>query len=120
MTNILDCGHAPTPNAGIGTGYATTQHEKTLCYDCAAAAQRDKMESDGKISLYLTMNKNGDNEITDWTGRLKFRTRLVRKGRHNFARVRYDVWFTVGGQPWWGVQYGDDHQIIHCKRIKSA
>lgn len=116
---ILDCGHVPTPDAhGIGTGYGRDAADgRTYCYACCADRERARMVESGRATLYLS---TATREITDWPGMLRFRALSIRKGRHNIARTRYDVGF-VGpdGQPWHGVQYGDNTEIIHCKRVKA-
>lgn len=117
--DVLDCGHEPTPTS-LGTGYATTPNGLKVCYECAAEMERDDMFRTGKAVLYLTQKPDGTGDVTNWTGHLGWRTGPIRKGRHNIAGTRYDVWFQAGGYVWWGVQYGDDHQIVHCKRLKEA
>ena len=73
------------------------------------------MRNHGKIALYLT-----DEGVTNWPASLVFPVRYRRIGRHNWAGKRYDVWFTgPDGKPWHGTQYGDNTQIIHCKRVKA-
>lgn len=77
------------------------------------------MVETGKAWLYLVEN-NGQYEITNWSGSLRFSIGRVRKGRHNIARYRYDTWFTgPDGKTWHAVQYGDNTQIAHCKRVKG-
>ena len=73
------------------------------------------MTEHGRIMLYLS---NG--EVMNWPGTLRFPAH-VRKGRHNIAGSRYDVWFAgPDGFQWHGVQYGDNTQICHCKRTKQV
>lgn len=81
----------------------------------------------GRATLYLTVTSGvissyrsaTHGKITNWPGSLSFPC-IVRKGRHNIARVRYDANFAgPDGNRWHGVQYGDNTQIIHCKRLKG-
>ena len=110
---ILDCGHEPSVHLEHTTGYGTDLEGKTFCYDCAALQEKAFMVKEGKTILYLT-----GSEITDWPGHLRFKAH-VQKGNHNIAGVRYDAWFTDHtGARWHGVQYGNNTQIIHCKRLK--
>lgn len=61
-----------------------------------------------------------DNRVTNWPGSLSFRTGYIRKGRHNFAGTRYDTWFTGPDEKTWhAVQYGENTQIAHCRRVKG-
>lgn len=74
------------------------------------------MDKHGKTTLYLS---NG--EVTNWPGTLRFPLWSSKRGRHNIAGTRKDVWFKDGsGNMWHGVQYGEFTQICHCKRLKSA
>lgn len=121
MTTILDCGHAPTEGQGahfngIAHYYDGDGVNRSCCYACAADRLRKKMNFSGLTSeLYLS-----NNEVTDWTGLLRFRVIESRIGRHNFTGKRYDVWFTDHeGRRWWGVTYGDNTEVCHCQRLKG-
>ena len=120
---------------------------RKVCYECCAERDRKYMAKHGRNTLYLSKKyvevdgplghyahpvsgirmralpeKDGRWfywEISNWPGTLRFDCG-VRKGRHNIARTRYDAWFLFGGFEWHGVQYGDDTQIIHCRRTKKA
>lgn len=92
-----------------------------LCYVCAGARTKREMVQDGKACLYLAGQSFSTHTITDWTGSLKFKPYLTSKGRHNFAGSRVDVWFTgPDGAPWWGVNYGHNSMLLHCKRLKKG
>lgn len=115
---MCDCGHAPSAHGEHTTGYITIDG-KTTCYECCAKLDAQWMREKGKITLYLTTD--GDKAtVGNWPGSLKF-SAFVRKGRHNIARTRYDVWF-IGPDhaQWHGVQYGENTQICHCRRIKAT
>lgn len=118
---VLDCGHYPSDCSSFTTGYGVMPDGKKHCYDCCGEMDREFMVREGKMVLYLT-----DREVTNWPGTLKFKCYHKREGRHNIARVRYDVWFNgpdehgnMTGAKWWGVQYGNFTQICHCRRIKN-
>lgn len=116
--HCIDCDKDKPIQTNGGTGYATTD-KGLVCYECCAKRDRDEMVATGRATLYLTIAKDGKNcTVSNWPGSLKF-TGGWQKGRHNIARVRYDVWF-VGpdGANWHGVQYGDNTQICHCRRTK--
>jgi len=110
----------PTPKLGVGcgTGYATTPEGDRVCYDCCATVDREFMREKRKNTLYLT-KKGGKWGVSNWCGTLFLPCGTPRKGRHNIARTRYDVWFSFEGQSWHGVQYGDMTQICHCRRVKK-
>lgn len=98
----LDCGHPPSKHG---------KHD------------RKQMAETGKIVLFLTISEYmnmrlfQDGKLTNWPGSLEIPCR-VKRGRHNMAGTRYDVWFRLHGKEWHGVQYGDNTQICHCKRLK--
>lgn len=114
MSEILDCGHPPSEHSNFTTGYGVDSEGRKHCYACCAERDKAEMIKTGRATLYLS-----GKEVSNWPESLKFRVNYVRKGRHNMARVRYDVRF-IGpdGKPWHGVQYGDNTQIVHCRRIK--
>ena len=116
-TQILDCGHEPSAHLPITTGYGTDASGRTSCYACCADMDRAQMIRDGRTTLYLRKSERSG-EVTNWPGSLRFRTGPVVKGRHNLAGTRYDTWFTgPDGREWHAVQYGENTEIAHCKRI---
>lgn len=127
---ILDCGHAESPHSDHTRGYSTDSNGKRSCYNCSAEIQRQFMRDDGRATLYLTKNLNFDparlsspyaptHYIGDWPGGIKLPVWHVKKGRHNITRVRYDFRFRFEGTEWHGVQYGDNTQLAHCKRLMA-
>jgi hypothetical protein len=135
-TTILDCGHVPSPHESFSTGYGTGTDGKTYCYACCADRDRADMIETGRATLYLTRDKLSparqdtygrtihalySYKLTNWPGSLTFNVGgAVRHGRHNIARTRIDAWFTgPDGKPWHAVQYGENTQIAHCRRVKG-
>jgi hypothetical protein len=125
MSDICnDCGKTIVkPEGSCGTGYATVaegQKEVKVCYACCAERDKKWMDENDKITLYLTEKPDGY-EVNNWPGTLKFRVRRSRKGYHNIARSRTDVWFRDhAGREWWGVLYGEWTQLCHCKKLKRG
>lgn len=138
-TELLDCGHVPTPQTGIGTGYGTLPDGTKHCYTCCASREREQMRKTGRATLYLSMTGDahtpegnslvrpipgrryyGSHKVTDWVGHLNLPVNVIYVGRHNIARYRYDFWFTFENETWHGVQYGNNTQIAHCKRLKTG
>ena len=125
--DILDCGHPVSPHSKFTAGYGVDANGAKHCYDCCAARDRADMEATGRATLYLSPNDNpaiggaytAPYKLTNWPGSLALPVWQVCKGRHNIARNRYDFWFTFGGRDWHGVQYGDNTQIAHCRRLKE-
>ena len=113
---------APEPGS-CTTGYGTDKRGRKVCFACCAIADREYMRKNGKIDLYLVHAKNPISqqtwEVTNWPGTLRFPCASPRKGRHNIAGTRYDVWFDCDGDTWHGVQYGEYTQVCHCSKVAS-
>jgi len=126
------CAETITYEPGAwGVGQATDKDDNPFCYPCAATLEGEAMLKDGRATLYLSrivepsdfQKKHGiitklDWRVSNWSGHLQTTMVHIRKGRHNIARTRYDVWFTYCGQEWYGVQYGENTQLLHCRRLK--
>jgi hypothetical protein len=117
-----DCGEAialPDRATFGAAGYARLDDGRQVCYACCAIRDRQDMRATGKATLYLTKDAKGQWSVGNWPGTLRINTAPPMPSRHNIAGRRYDVWFRFEGQPWHGVQYGDNTQIVHCKRTKG-
>lgn len=118
------CGKAFVAE-GIGAGYGITGDGERLCYECCGIEERRLMAEHGRTALYL-VGEAGSREVVDWPGTLRFKVNGISKGRHNIAGTRYDVWFTGPATDgsntarWYGVQYGEMTQIVHCRRLKAV
>lgn len=126
---ILECGHSPSEHSSFTTGYGTDPETgKRYCYACCADQDREDMLETGRATLYLSQENSGvlrleggrgHGTVSNWPGSLKFPA-YIKRGRHNIAGTRYDVWFKgPDGKTWHGVQYGDNTQICHCRRTKQ-
>lgn len=111
-----DCNVAKPFPLGLGTGYARCDDKPDglVCYACCGVRDEKHMRETGEAVLYLTAS----NEVSNWPETLKLPA-VVRRGRHNIARYRYDVWFWFEGAKWYGVQIGENTQIIRCRRLKK-
>jgi hypothetical protein len=126
------CNKAKVHESEHTTGYAN-DGDKLICLDCCGWEDKAYMVMEGKNTLYLTktdedlpLSSVGLNPlkkrfyVSNWPGTYKTHCTYYRKGRHNIAGSRYDVWFTgPDSLPWHGVQYGENTQICHCKRVKK-
>lgn len=115
MKTLLDCGHEESEHSDLTTGYGTDNEGKKYCYACCAEQDREQMRKDGDITLYLHNGK-----VTNWPSSLVFVPYHERKGRHNIAGTRTDVWFSFEGTTWHGTQYGSFSEICRCKLVKSS
>lgn len=115
---LLDCGHEESAHSEFTSGYGIDKNGKKHCYVCCAERDKRQMRDDGRITLYLV--KRGEEYVlTNWPASFEIPLYHVRKGRHNIARARYDFWFSFEGTPWHGVQYGENTDIAHCRRVKK-
>lgn len=115
-------------SSGFSTGYGidneTGDH---YCYECCGKRDREQMIRDGKTVLYLVRAAEGmptgkfvySSKVTNWPNTLSFNCG-VRKGRHNIAGTRYDVWFKCNNENWYGVTYGENTEICRCRRLKNG
>lgn len=93
-----------------------------LCFACCAEGDRRTMDQDGRITLYLTLQGEpgsvwGSGKVSNWPGTLSFPCK-GKRGHHNIAGARYDVWFNDHqGNPWHGTQYGNNTQLCHCRKL---
>ena len=97
-----------------GTGYGDVDG-KIVCYACCGKLDAEYMRTHDKISLYLN---TATQTVSNWPGTLRFASGPIRVGRHNIAGKRYDCWFVAVGANWHGVQYGDNTQIVRCRKVK--
>jgi hypothetical protein len=82
MSELLSCGHPPTPNAEPGTGYATMRGtEERICYSCADDRERAALLTEHTIGAYLSSDGK---RITTWTGGT-----LMHVTKHTTARVGF-------------------------------
>ena len=110
----------PPKEKTISVGYANNNNGDLVCFECCAKEDKKYMAEHGKIMLYLT-GIEYNYKLSNWPGSLKFKVFHSKEGNHNWAGIRYDVWFRVPDDDyiWHGVQYGKNTQICHCKRVKE-
>ena len=116
------CNTLKTHEGGCSTGYGEDSQGNKICFECCGKQDRGEMLRTGRATLYLsggTARFYGE-KITNWPGSLEFKASLVKKGHHNIAGSRYDVWFHgPDNHLWHGVQYGENTQLLHCQRTKQ-
>jgi len=116
---VLECGHEPSHHEEFTTGYGVTDNGERHCYECCAKMDREFMDSNKKITLYL-VERDGKFFIENWAGSLSYKVQFSKKGGHNIAGSRLDVWFNDHHRrQWHGVQYGNNTQLCHCKKLKK-
>lgn len=101
------------------------ERSPAVCYACCAKHDHEQASETGRATLYLS-GTSGRYKISNWPGSLEYQVMSVRKGRHNIARTRYDVRFNGPDESgalvadWYGVQYGENTQILHCRRLGAT
>ena len=132
VTTVFTCYRCKvekTHTSEISTGYGRDDNDNKICFECCAEQDKSYMREHGKITLYLNYEieigyqgsrRYLNKRVSNWPGTLKLPVSHMTRGRHNIAHTRYDVWFMFEGKEWHGVQYGDNTQVVHCKRVKRA
>ena len=64
----FDCGKEKQEQTGVTLGYAKLPGGNKVCYACCAERDKVYMHDHEKDPLYLTQNKIGGWEVTDWSG----------------------------------------------------
>lgn len=97
------------------TGYGLDKDNKIVCYECCAYEDKAYMILKGKNTLYYNEK---DNIISNFPGTLKITPYTIKKGKHNFAGIRTDVWFKFNKKIWHGINYGYNSELLYCKVTK--
>jgi len=125
------CGEHKTHTSPISTGYGVNDKGEKICFACCGDLDREQMQETGKAVLYLSHEQKGKafmqctwiypqkGYVSNWPGTLSIPVRAIKIGSHNVAGRRFDFWFTFEGEEWHGVQYGNNTQIAHCRRLKA-
>lgn len=124
--------YAPNGRCGEFTDAQVEQHNKLL-----AEAMWKAMLERGRGVLYVSHPPGefqtvadglrrprygyGNVTVSDWAGVRRIAGRGKRGTHCCFGgRVdRYDVWFNIDGEPWYGICRGDN-QILRCRKLKAA
>jgi hypothetical protein len=119
---LLDCGHEESDHSSFTSGYGVDKDGKKFCYECCANQDKESMRQYGNIDLYLVINKDQSHNkysVTNWPGSLRIPVMYYKNGKHNMAGSRIDVWFVFESQTWHGVNYGENSEVCHCKKVKN-
>jgi len=122
MDTCAICGKALIPS-GVGSGYGINGNGEKICYECCAKldiAELENLKHGEKICFYLTKNKAGQWEVTNWPASMRIKVDRFWEGRHNIAGKRRDVRFHIGSKHFHGVQYGNWSEICYIQSCKTA
>lgn len=114
-----------TKPCGVGVGYGCDADGNLVCYACCGDNDARALRDTGRAVLYLTWRsdtgRGGASRayVSNWPGTLRLPVYASRKGRHNLARTRYDVWFRFEGREYHGVQLGEWSDICRVRRVKG-
>ena len=111
MSEILDCGHEPTPQepGSCTTGIARSPEGKTLCFDCAKNSIIRHMHDDGEALLYMD---GLGRHVTTWDGQVIAPVVEINRSRGNFGDTRVYFRFRFGTEVWTGMGQGGG---MYCK-----
>jgi hypothetical protein len=106
---VLDCGDPPTPDAGIGSGYATTLDGRRICYTHANELEAATMREHGEAGAVFTAYISSDGRnVTTWLGAV-----LARVTEHGSSRTGWNgsevhTWRATDtdGRQWYGRNAG--------------
>ena len=110
------CGQNKVHESDFSTGYGKDKDGNIICYDCCGkndASELINLPIGGKAIQYW----DGKN-IKNWPSSLVIAPYYTKKGKHNIAGTREDIYFRFGGFNFHATQYGNISQIAHIKKIK--
>jgi hypothetical protein len=113
------CKQNKVHESDFTTGYAKDKGNNKICFECCGKNDIEalgNLKPKEKFILYLNTKEK---TLTNWPGTLKINVGYIREGRHNIAGKRYDTWFSLGQFNYHAVQYGDNTQIAHIKRVNQ-
>lgn len=99
-----------------GTGYGADMDGNLICYACCGDEDARQLRETGRACLYLGASRT---TVSNWPGSFRLPVYASRKGRHNIAQTRYDVWFRFEGLKYHGVQLGEWSAICRVRRVKG-
>lgn len=116
MGRTLDCGHAPTPGASPGTGYAfDSESQRTLCYACAAVLDWQRMAAHTEHFAYVSSDGHW---LTTWSGERLASITGHTVSRSGWHRSEVHRWWIIdrNADRWYG-QNGGAGMCIAVRRI---
>jgi len=118
----LTCGHAPTRDDGIGTGYASDWITgATYCYPCADARERAAFADASMTGAPFAAYVSAAGDLTTWTGgvlasRVTAAHGVSRSGWHG-SEVHSWRFRAADGSFWYG-RNGGPGMVITVRRAK--
>lgn len=136
------CGKAVKNDSNFTTGYGVDREgdeEKVYCFACCGLRDAERMEVEDKTYLYycdhpdpipgtfqeqMAVNTPRFYSLTNWPGTFKIPLRayhITVKTEYPWGRATRvtRVSFEYKGRKWVGAMYGDNTQVMNCKRLKE-
>jgi hypothetical protein len=116
----FQCNKEIIHESEITTGYGRDKNNNKICFSCCGENDKNmllNLKPKEKIVLYL-VKENNNYFVTNWPGTFKKEIHFFRKGKHNFASERIDIWFKLNGFNFHGKQFGNFTQICHIEKTK--
>ncbi len=97
----FQCGEHKIHESYVSLGYGIDENNNKICFECCGKNDLQKL-------INLPVGKSmvqylSENTITNWPGTMKINVPYIRSGKHNWARNRYDTWFTLDGNKYHAV-----------------
>lgn len=115
--SCTQCGERKVHESDLSTGYGKDKDGNKVCFDCCGINDTNELENlkpKEKFTLYMDTKAK---KLTNWPGTLVIPLSFIKEGKHNMAGKRYDTWFKFNGGNYHAVQYGDNTQIAHIKKV---
>lgn len=110
---VLDCGHKPTENSGLGNGVARFEGQ-TMCYDCATV----KLKSDALMNNHIMAYVSSDwMTITTWDGQAL--GKVIKAHDSSDGRKTFYVCRLWDGRRWYGVGPAESGTYVSLRPYKN-
>lgn len=113
------CNEDKVHESDLSTGYATDKDGHKICFACCGLNDANELEELLPKERFVLYMDTKDKTLSNWPGTFKIPLHYIKEGRHNMAGKRYDTWFTFRHGHYHAVQYGDNTQIAHVRRISE-
>jgi hypothetical protein len=124
MSELLDCGHKPSPHNDFTTGYGVDDKGKKSCYDCCLKWEKEQMRKYGNVMAYHSRMKTGGpgtyepHAVTLWPGNvISDQVHILSHLTDNFGGERTYLRFVFEGEIWSGFSMGEG-TYLRAKRTK--
>ena len=114
------CNKKIIHESNFTSGYGLDKDNNKICFVCCGENDKNtllNLKPKEKMTLYL-VKENNKYFVTNWPGTFKKEIYNFKKGKHNLALERIDVWFKLEGLNFHGKQFGNFTQTCHIQKTK--